>query len=69
MALDAVVMDDLKHILKETVSAICRSRLHDALQLSVEVRLHADVGLPLASLFTEIEQLAPCRLVYGWEER
>ncbi len=37
MALDAVHMEDLKHILRETVTAICRSRLHQAAQLSVEV--------------------------------
>ena len=37
MAVDIVEMDDLKHILKDTVTAICRSRLHSAMQLSVEV--------------------------------
>ena len=38
MAVDIVEMDDLKHILKDTITAICRSRLHSAVQLSVEVR-------------------------------
>ena len=38
MAVDIVEMDDLKHILKDTITAICRSRLHSAVYLSVEVR-------------------------------